>query len=34
MAMTKAEALLLLQLEEGAGQNDIKAAYKRLALKW
>lgn len=32
--MTRAQALLVLEEEDGATADEIKQAYKKLALKW
>ena len=34
MKMTRAQALIVLEEEEGATADEIKQAYKKLALKW
>jgi hypothetical protein len=34
MKMTRAQALLVLEEEDGATADEIKQAYKKLALKW
>jgi hypothetical protein len=34
MKMTRAQALLVLEEEDGATANEMKQAYKKLALKW
>ena len=34
MKMTRAQALLVLEEEDGATADEIKQAYKKLALNW
>ena len=34
MKMTRAQARIVLEEEEGATADEIKQAYKKLALKW
>ncbi|XP_046851282.1 chaperone protein DnaJ-like isoform X1 [Xenia sp. Carnegie-2017] len=34
MVMTKSEALKILEIAEGSTQDEIRASYKKLALRW
>jgi hypothetical protein len=34
MKMTSAQAVIVLEVEEGATADEIKQAYKKRALKW